>query len=164
MRLSGWPPVGPRDPFLRLCQDSLPFFGGEEHLQQLLTIVPGEVVSATRPWGFSEKGGFGVFQRSPEEETRDNAGTHTQQTWNETSDNAGTHKTNTESRRQTHGQTNVGRQHSTGFSGPLSFRPLLTRLGTRRGTLLPAEPAAFQRAHWPQSCAGWNVQSVPNPL
>ena len=38
----------------------------------------------------------------------------------ETRDNAGTH-TNTESRRQTHGQTNVGRQHSAGFSGPLSF-------------------------------------------
>ena len=39
---------------------------------------------------------------------------------NETRDNAGTH-INTESRRQTHGQTNIGQQHSTGFSGPLSF-------------------------------------------
>ena len=28
--------------------------------------------------------------------------------------------TNTESQRQTHGQTNVGRQHSAGFFGPLS--------------------------------------------
>ena len=38
----------------------------------------------------------------------------------ETRDNAGTH-TNTESRRQTPGQTTVGRQHSAGFSGPLNF-------------------------------------------
>ena len=83
----------------------------------------------------------------------------------ETRDNAGTH-TNTEGRRQTHRLTSVGRQHSAGFWGPLSplaswykihlteWHPLLTRLGIRRGTLLPAEPAAFRRA-------GWNVQSVP---
>ena len=58
-----------------------------------------------------------------------------------------------------------------GFRAPCVFlppgtewRPLLTRLGLRRGTLLPAEPAAFQHARWPQSCAGWNVQSIPNPL
>ena len=91
---------------------------------------------------------------------------------NETRDNAGTH-TNTESRRQTHRETNVGRQHSAGFSGPLSplasrykvhlteWHPLFTRLGIRRGTLLSTEPAAFQRARWPRSYAGWNVQSVP---
>ena len=81
--------------------------------------------------------------------------------------------TNTESHRQTHGQTNVGQQHSAGFSGPLSplasrykvyltkWSPLFTRLGIRRGTPLPAEPAAFQCARWPRSCTGWNVQSVP---
>ena len=45
MRLGGWPPIGPRDPFPRLCQNSLPFFCGEEHLQQLLTVIPSGVVS-----------------------------------------------------------------------------------------------------------------------
>ena len=45
MRLGGWSPVDPWDPFLCLYQNSLLFFCGEEHLQQLLTIVPGGVVS-----------------------------------------------------------------------------------------------------------------------
>ena len=58
MRLGGWPPVGPWDLFPRLCQNSLPFFCGEEHPQQLLTVVPDGVV--TRVLGASlRKEGFG---------------------------------------------------------------------------------------------------------
>ena len=45
MRLGDWSPVDPWDPFPCLCQNSLPFFCGEEHLQQLLTIIPGGVVN-----------------------------------------------------------------------------------------------------------------------
>ena len=39
MRLDDWPPVGPWGPFPCFGQNSLPFFCGEENLQQLLTIV-----------------------------------------------------------------------------------------------------------------------------
>ena len=59
-----------------------------------------------------------------------------------------------------------------GFRAPWIFLPSGTRFtllngvhcspDAGSGALLPAEPAAFQRARWPQSCAGWNIQSVPN--
>ena len=141
IRLGGWSPVGPWGPFLCFFRNSLPFSCGEEHLQQLLTIIvkgvsPGRalVTAALQSPPECSPGRdssiapttIGLYTETPEKtrkENRDNAGTDTNTETEDKQTDRQTSADNTESflLRQTPSCFTAGARIHTGLPAPDAF-------------------------------------------